>query len=412
MKVLVVGHGAREHAIAKSLAESDVELYAAMGRRNPGIAGLSESVEIMDINDPKPYEKFKGMDIAFIGPESALATGVTDRLQELGVQVMGPTRETARLEWSKAFTREFVDEHGIEGNPAFRVCRSMRDIRGFLKEHPDVAVKPDVLTGGKGVMITGEHLHGASEVEAYAAERIKIDGLVVLEEKLRGDEFTLQAFTDGKRVEVMPLVRDFKRAYDGDQGPNTGSMGSYSCPDHGLPGLSKASIRKGTEIMKRTVKKLADSVDKYKGVLYGGFMDTERGVYLIEYNARFGDPEAMNVLSLLRSPLLDVGWQIVDGRLSAPAFEKKATVCVYLVPDGYPVEPKRDMPVTINPPRSSELFYASVHEEAGEIRTTTSRAIALLAKGRSVSEARERVYSDVPLIEGELFHRTDIGAGV
>jgi len=210
----------------------------------------------------------------------------------------------------------------------------------------------------------------------------------------------------------MPLVRDFKRAYDGDQGPNTGSMGSYSCPDHGLPGLSEASIRKGTEIMKRTVQKLADSVDKYKGVLYGGFMDTERGVYLIEYNSRFGDPEAMNVLSLLGSPLLDVGWQIVDGRLSAPAFEKKATVCVYLVPDGYPVEPKRDKPVTINPPRSSELFFASVHEEAGEIRTTTSRAIALLAKGRSVSEARERVYSDVPLIEGELFHRTDIGAGV
>jgi phosphoribosylamine--glycine ligase len=164
--------------------------------------------------------------------------------------------------------------------------------------------------------------------------------------------------------------------------------------------------------MKRTVKKLADSVDRYKGVLYGGFMDTERGVYLIEYNSRFGDPEAMNVLSLLRSPLLDVGWQIVDGRLSTPAFEKKATVCVYLVPDGYPVEPKMDTPVTINPPRSSELFFASVHEEAGEIRTTTSRAIALLAKGRSVSEARERVYSDVPLIEGELFHRTDIGAGV
>jgi phosphoribosylamine--glycine ligase len=210
----------------------------------------------------------------------------------------------------------------------------------------------------------------------------------------------------------MPLVRDFKRAYDGDQGPNTGSMGSYSCPDHGLPGLSEASIKKGTEIMKRTVRKMADSVDEYKGVLYGGFMDTESGVYLIEYNSRFGDPEAMNVLSLLGTPLLDVGWQIVDGSLSAPGFEKKATVCVYIVPDGYPVEPKRDKPVSINPPRSSELYFASVHEEDGEIRTTGSRAIALLAKGRNVSEAREMVYSDVPLIEGELFHRTDIGSGV
>ena len=116
MKVLVVGHGAREHAIAKSLAQSEVELYAAMGRRNPGIAGLSKDVEIMDINDPKPYERFKSVDIAFIGPESALAAGVTDRLQGLGVEVMGPTRETAKLEWSKAFTREFVEDHGIDGN--------------------------------------------------------------------------------------------------------------------------------------------------------------------------------------------------------------------------------------------------------------------------------------------------------
>ena len=207
-----MGHGAREHAIAKSLSKSNVELYAAMGRRNPGIASLSKDVEVMDINDPKHYDKFKSVDIAFIGPESALASGVTDRLQRLGVEVMGPTRETSRLEWSKAFTREFVYDHGIDGNPEFRVCRSLKEIREFLKEHPDVAVKPDVLTGGKGVMITGEHLHGASEVEAYAAERIRSDGLVVLEEKLKGDEFTLQAFTDGRRVEVMPLVRDFKRA--------------------------------------------------------------------------------------------------------------------------------------------------------------------------------------------------------
>jgi phosphoribosylamine--glycine ligase len=412
MKALVVGHGAREHAIAKSLASSKVEIVAAMATMNPGIADLSKCVEIMDINDPEKFNKFQGIDIAFIGPESALAAGITDRLLELEVQVVGPTKKAAKLEWSKAFAREFLDYHDIEGNPTFKVCRTLKDIRGFLKTHPNVAVKPDVLTGGKGVKLSGEHLHGSTEVEGYASERIMSDGLVVLEEKLRGNEFTLQAFTDGQCIEVMPMVRDFKRAYDNDKGPNTGSMGSYSCPDHSLPDVSKVAVHKGTEIMEKTVRKLADSVDEYRGILYGGFMDTREGVYLIEYNVRFGDPEAMNVLSLLDKPLIDVGWEIVEGKLSTTPFQKKATVCVYLVPTGYPLEPRRGVEVSIETPKKSELYFASVHEEDGVIYTTGSRSIALLAKGVSVPEAREKVYSDVTRITGELFHRTDIGAEI
>jgi phosphoribosylamine--glycine ligase len=412
MKVLVVGHGAREHAIAKALTGEGVELHAAMGRRNPGIAGLSKSIKIMDINDTGSYDDLKGMDVAYIGPEAPLAAGVSDRLIELGVPVFGPTRETARLEWSKAYTRIFLDEQGVDGNPDFRICRSIDDVRDFLRSHADVAVKPDVLTGGKGVKITGEHLHSRQDVEEYAAERMGSDGLVVLEEKLRGREFTLQAFTDGSRIEVMPLVRDFKRAYDGDKGPNTGSMGSYSCPDHNLPDLSNGAVRKGTEIIEETIRKLSQSVDKYRGVIYGGFMETESGVYLIEYNSRFGDPEAMNVLSLLEKPLIEVGWEILDGRLGTPAFEEKATVCVYIVPEGYPVEPRKGEPIRISPPESSELYYASVHEEGGKVLTTGSRSIALLAKDESVARARERVYSDVSRVEGELFYRRDIGAGV
>ncbi len=412
MKVLVVGHGAREHAIAKALAGEGVELHAAMGRRNPGIAGLSKSVKIMDINDTGSYDGFKGMDVAYVGPEAPLAAGVSDRLIEMGVPVFGPTKATARLEWSKAYTRVFLDEQGVEGNPDFRICRSLDDVRGFLRSHADVAVKPDVLTGGKGVKITGEHLHSRRDVEEYAAERIGSDGLVVLEERLRGREFTLQAFTDGSRVEVMPMVRDFKRAYDGDRGPNTGSMGSYSCPDHGLPDLSDIAVRKGTRIIEETIRKLSRSVDRYRGVIYGGFMETEAGVYLIEYNSRFGDPEAMNVLSLLEKPLIEVGWEILDGRLSKPAFEEKATVCVYVVPEGYPVDPKKGAAVRISPPESSELYYASVHEEGGKVLTTGSRSIALLAKDESVAKARERVYSDVTRVEGDLFYRRDIGAGV
>jgi phosphoribosylamine--glycine ligase len=412
MKVLVVGHGAREHAIAKSLAESEIELHAAMGRRNPGIAALSKRVEVMDITDTGLYDRFDDVDIAFIGPEAPLAAGVTDRLNEMGIPVMGPTLDTARLEWSKAFARQFFQDHGIEGNPEFRICRNIGDVKEFLKDHPDVAVKPDVLTGGKGVKISGEHLHSSSDVVGYAAERIESDGLVVLDEKLVGREFTLQAFTDGSRLGVMPLVRDYKRAHDGDTGPNTGSMGSYSCPDHSLPGLSPEAVKKGVDIMERTISELSASAGEFKGVLYGGFMETEEGVYLLEYNVRLGDPEAMNVLALLGRPLLDVGWEIVDGRLSSTPFEREATVCVYVVPEGYPTDPKSGREVKVEPPRRSELYYASVHEEDGIVHTTGSRSVALLAMGETVQEAREKVYSDVPLIEGDLFYRKDIGREV
>ena len=409
MKVLVVGNGAREHAIAKALSRSDVELYAAMARMNPGIAGLSRETVMMDINDTGAYGRFRGVDLAFIGPEAPLAAGVTDALNEMGIPVVGPTKAAARLEWSKAYTREFVDEHGIEGNPDFAVCRSKAEVEKFMSGHPDLAAKPDVLTGGKGVKITGEHLQGTQDVLDYALERIAEDGLIVLEEKLSGNEFTLQAFADGSRVEMMPLVRDYKRAYDGDKGPNTGSMGSYSCPDHGLPVISEESVRKGTRIMEETVRKLTGTGTAFKGTLYGGFMETSRGVYLIEYNCRFGDPEAMNVLSLLEDPLLDIGWEIIDGRLRKPSFERKATVCVYLVPEGYPVDPRKDSVVSITPPEDSELYFASVHEENGAIRTTGSRSIALLSKGDTLEEAGEKVYRDIPKIRGDLFHRTDIG---
>ncbi len=164
--------------------------------------------------------------------------------------------------------------------------------------------------------------------------------------------------------------------------------------------------------METTIHKLSESVGEFKGVLYGGFMETESVVYLIEYNVRLGDPEAMNVLSLLEAPLIDIGWEIVDGRLSKTSFQREATVCVYIVPEGYPVDPKKGKEVKISPPDRSELYFASVHEEGGVIRTTGSRAIALLAKGRSVAEAREKVYEDIPRIRGELFYRRDIGEDV
>ncbi len=412
MKVLLVGNGAREHAMAKKLHADGAELVSAMSKRNPGIAAISKRVEIIDINKHGDYDRFRGVDIAFIGPEAPLAEGIADHLNALGVPVVGPRKSLARLEWSKSYARLLLQENGIPGNPEFRVCRDLSEVRTFLRDHPNVAVKPEGLTGGKGVRLTGEQLRSPREVEDYASECIRNDGLVVLEEKLGGKEFTLQAFVDGKRVEVMPLVRDFKRAYDGDKGPNTGSMGSYSCPDHGLPDLPASAVRKGAEIMKAAVSKLAESVGEYHGFLYGGFMNTDAGVYLIEYNARLGDPEAINVLALLDDSLIETGFKIVEGKLSKPTFKKEATVCVYVVPEGYPDNPRRDQPIVVGKLRHSEPYYASVYEEGGVVRTTGSRAVALLARGGSVAEARERVYSDAPAVKGALYYRRDIAAGV
>ncbi len=411
MRVLIIGNGAREHAIAKKLHGDGAELVSAMAKRNPGIASISRRVELIDLNKPSDYDRFRGVDLAFVGPEAPLAAGVSDHLTELGIPVVGPKRNLARLEWSQSFARILLRENGIPGNPAFKVCRSLTEVREFLSAHPDVAVKPDVLTGGKGVKLTGEHLLTSEDVERYALECIRNDGLVVLEEKLRGREFTLQAFADGKRVEVMPLVRDYKRAYDGDKGPNTGSMGSFSCPDYMLPDVPTAAVAKGKEIMESTVRALAEQTGEYKGFLYGGFMNTDTGVYLIEYNARLGDPEAINVLALLQDNLVEVGHSIVEGRLRKPRFRPEATVCVYVVPEGYPDAPKKDQPIRVGTLKSSEPYYASVYDEGGVVRTTASRALALLAKGKTVAEARERVYSDASAVKGSVFYRQDIALG-
>jgi len=412
MKVLVVGNGAREHALVKKLAEEHIDLSVAMSKLNPGIASLSKNVDIIELDDTLEYSIYDYIDLAFIGPESPLAAGVVDYLEDLGVSTVGPRKAAAKLEWSKSYARSVLKDNKIDGNPEFQICKNIEEVKEFLNEYSEVAVKPDVLTGGKGVKITGQHLNNREEVEKYAAEQIRKDGLVVIEEKLIGREFTLQAFCDGKNLKFMPIVRDFKRAYDNDQGPNTGSMGSFSCANHDMPDLDKKSVEKGKKIMRETIEAMRKIGNMYKGILYGGFMTTKNDTYLIEYNCRFGDPEAINVLSLLEKPLTEVGYGIIDGNLPSFGFEKKATVCVYIVPEGYPTNPIRDQPIEIGESVKSEIYYASVYADDGAVKTTSSRSIALLNKGDSVSEAREKVYSDVDKIRGRLHYRTDIAAGV
>ena len=415
-RVLLIGNGAREHAIAIALAKCDVEILAHMDRSNPGISALASEINISSLTDPRKLPDVAGVDYGVVGPEAPLSVGVVDYLLAKGIQCVGPRLEAARIETSKSFARRILDDVYKTANPRYVTARSVDALKNFENSIgvENVVVKPDGLTGGKGVKIFGDHFSTREELEKYATGLLAKHGIVVLEEKLQGTEFTVQAFVDGKELQTMPLVRDYKRAYDGDEGLNTGSMGSYSMANHSLDDVSESDLATAIDIMQRTIIgiKKRTRLD-YKGILYGQFMKTENGIKVIEFNARFGDPEAMNVISLLETPIDEVFQSIIDGALITPQFENKATVCVYVVPEGYPgPDVVKDMPISLIPGVESEVYYASVYDKEGVIYTTGSRSIGILAKGDSVEEARKTAYQDVDKVNGKIRFRTDIAAGV
>jgi phosphoribosylamine--glycine ligase len=409
-KVLLIGHGSREHAIAKALVRGGAQLYSFMSHKNPGIAKLSKKLVLAKLTDFKRLKEVSPeVQFAVVGPEAPLAEGISDVLDEQGVPCVGPKSLGAKLESSKSFARELLEKHQISANPRFKIFSSIEGIRRYLKELGKFVVKPDGLTGGKGVKVFGEHLQTEEDALQYCQQILKDHNRVIIEECLEGEEFTLQAFVDGSRVIPMPLVQDHKRAYDGDTGPNTGGMGSYSCEDHSLPFVQKSDVEKALEVMQQTVEAIKRETGvPYQGFLYGQFMLTKFGPKIIEYNVRLGDPEAMNVLPLLQDNFVEICWDIIHSSLKTVSFAEKATVCSYLVPEGYPSAPLSGEPITIGDVKT-ELFYGSVHEENGRILTTSSRSIALLGVGATLEEAHKQVVESLSKVQGKLFYRQDIG---
>ncbi|MBT5747995.1 MAG: phosphoribosylamine--glycine ligase, partial [Candidatus Marinimicrobia bacterium] len=269
------------------------------------------------------------------------------------------------------------------------------------------------LAGGKGVKVSGDHLHSHEKALAYCTELVNNDGEFVIEEKFIGEEFSLMSFCDGETLKHMPAVQDHKRAYEGDTGPNTGGMGTYSDANHSLPFLTKGDIAQAHEINIKTANAVKDKFGEgYKGILYGGFMATASGVKLIEYNARFGDPEAMNVLSLLESDFIELCNGIADGTLKNVdvSFENKATVCKYAVPEGYPDNPVKGEPIDVSGISNTDgLFYASVDIQSGKLVEAGSRTVAVVGIADTISEAESIAEKEISSVSGPLFHRTDIG---
>ena len=267
--------------------------------------------------------------------------------------------------------------------------------------------------GGKGVKVAGEHLHSHTEALAYCKELLDSDAQFVIEEKFIGEEFSLMSFCDGDNLKHMPAVQDHKRAYEGDTGPNTGGMGTYSDSNHSLPFLTKQDIEDAKTINQATAKAIKNKFDlSYRGILYGGFMATANGVKLIEYNARFGDPEAMNVLSILESDFVDICYAIVNGNLDdVPVkFSTKATVCKYAVPKGYPDNPVKGQEIDVSKiSNHNGLYYASVNIQKEKLVESGSRTIAYVGIADSIFDAETIAENEIISIEGPLFHRKDIG---
>lgn len=418
--ILIVGSGAREHAIAAALARSPQkpDLLCFGSTRNPGIAPLCSAYATGSVTDAKAIVAFAAQHAAtltVVGPEAPLAAGVADALWLAHVPVVGPTQKLAQIEASKSFTRELLTKHEIPGNPFFQRFESMEGVEEvltrFAAQH---VVKDDGLAGGKGVKVWGDHLLTPEDSLAYCRELAEAGRPFVIEEKLEGEEFSLLSFCDGKTLRHMPAVQDHKRAYEGDKGPNTGGMGTYTDADGKLPFLSESDIAEAQRINERVAKALSRECGAgYQGVLYGGFMATRDGVRLIEYNARFGDPEALNLLTLLQTDFVAVCRAIADGSLDQVqvTFAPQASVCKYVVPEGYPVDTRQGdavvMPQGI--PADVTTYFGGVVERDGGLVVAGTRAVGFVGCAPTIAEAEARCERFAGQVPGRFFHRRDIG---
>jgi phosphoribosylamine--glycine ligase len=424
MKVLLVGGGAREHAMAAALKRGDCELYTVMKNRNPGIARLSEEVLLApetEVEKVRGFAERTGVELAAVGPESPLSVGVADALEDAGVATMGPLMDLARIESSKRFMRDLMAKYHVPAAVKYGTFTDYDEAVEFLEGFGgEAAIKPDGLTGGKGVKVMGEHLKDLGETKEYIREIIEEEvggrGGVVIEERCLGEEFTVQAFVDGTHVVPMPAVQDHKRAYEGDVGHNTGGMGSYSDRGGLLPFVTQKDYDEAVDVIKKTVSALKEETGKeYKGILYGQFMKGH-GLKLIEFNCRFGDPEAMNVLTLLESDFVEICRKITEGSLSAGdcSFKDQATVCKYVVPVGYGVGSKGGQVLEVDEKAISDmgavLYYAAVDERDGQIYTTSSRSLGLVGTADTIEEAERISEGATAHVRGQdIYHRTDIG---
>lgn len=411
-KILVVGSGGREHAIVKSLAKSPKveKIYAAPG--NAGIAKDAECIDIKvdDIEGLVNFAQRHNIDLTVIGPEAALVAGVADAMNAAGLKVFGPSKGAAQIESSKEFAKKIMSKYDIP-TANYKTFSDYNEALQYLKgiSFPTV-IKYDGLAAGKGVVVANNFKEADEALKDMLLHHKFGEDKVIIEEFLSGPEFSFMCIVSGDKVYPLELAQDHKRAFDGDLGPNTGGMGAYSPVPFISPEMHEKALK---EIMQPTAKALKAEGFPFCGVLYGGLILTEEGPKVIEFNARFGDPETEVVLPRLESDIYDFFMAAVEGKEFLPQWSHDAVIGVVLASKGYPGSYEKGAEIKGLENIHSEVFHMGTKEKEGKFHVNGGRVLMVTAHGDDLAEANINVKKEIALIEcPALFYRTDIGKAV
>ena len=410
MKVLVIGSGGREHAIVEALSRSPKQpkIYAAPG--NAGIAQLAECVAIKDTDVEKLLEfaKANAIDLTVVGPEAALAVGVVDAFRAAELKIFGPTKAAAEIEASKDFAKRLMVKYDVP-TAAYATFSDFEEAMAYVRKGTlPTVLKYDGLAAGKGVVIATTMDEAEATLRDMLLDTKFGEGRVVIEEFLTGEEFSLMCFVAGNKICPMPVAQDHKRAYDNDEGPNTGGMGAYT----ELPFITEEDHAYAMEnIMQRVADAMVAEGTPFTGVLYGGLMKTPQGIKVIEFNARFGDPETEVVLPRLKSDAIDVFTAVANNEQPVAEWSDEVTLGIVLASKGYPGDYQKGFVIEGVERVASKVYHMGTALKDGKLVTAGGRVMIVVASASTLQEALLKAREDIAKIECDnLFHRTDIGA--
>ena len=415
MKILVIGGGGREHALVWKLKNGDAarEIFCAPG--NPGIAEIAECVplQVKQINELADFAEANEIDLSVVGPEDPLTDGIVDLFEKRNLPVFGPNRQSALLEGSKAYAKKVMERFNVP-TAAYKELDDFEEALDYVKQQGvPIVIKADGLAAGKGVTVAETLAEAETALRSIMVQKVfgESGTKVVIEECLRGEEMTVLAFVDGKTVLPMVPSQDHKPVFDGDRGPNTGGMGAYSP----VPQLEKWLPEINERVLRPVAEGLAEEGTPFSGILYAGLMITENGPKVIEFNVRFGDPEAQVILPRLENDLAEIFLAVTEKRLHEVKlrWQSGASVCVIAAAPGYPGPPTKGLPITLPEvhPAGTQIFHAGTAIQNEQLVTNGGRVFGISAQGTDIAEAREHAYSLLEKVQFQGKHfRRDIAA--